>query len=164
MAPFRDAPPELRHAAGNIPMTRRRILHLTAVAAAGTLVSSCGPATEEAPKDAADVLSAAGFSAPALEASVTDGPLEGGEEWSKVVAFSGPRDEVEAWISENFEDGIQSEAYKDDMAAAVERLGTGVQKQGDRLAEGVEGGVAFLVVVGQGETPEVHVAVRRTGR
>lgn len=128
-------------------------------------MSSCGPTTtENTPRDAEEILSAAGFSAPTLETAVTGGMLEDGEEWSKVVTFSGPSEEVEAWIAENFDSGIQSEAYKDDMATAVERLGTGVQKQGDRLTEGVEGSVAFLVVVGQGENPEVHVAVRRTGR
>ena len=150
---------------GSAPRSRRHFLHLTAVAAVGALLSACGPAEEEnTPMDADEILSAAGFSAPTLETAVTDGMLEDGEEWSKVVTFSGPSEEVEAWIAENFDSGIQSEAYKDDMATAVERLGTGVQKQGDRLTEGVEGSVAFLVVVGQGENPEVHVAVRRTGR
>src|SRR5690606_23785154 len=142
---------------GKCPRSRRHFLHLTAVAAFGALLSACGPAEEEnTPMDADEILSAAGFSAPTLETSVTEGMLEGAEAWSKVVTFSGPSEEVEAWIAENFDSGIQSEAYKDDMATAVERLGTGVQKQGDRLTEGVEGSVAFLVVVGQGENPEVH--------
>ena len=146
-------------------MTRRRFLHLTAVTAVGVLLSSCGPAPKEhSPRKPVDILSAVGFSTPTLEASVTDGPLKGGEEWSKVITISGPSEDVEAWVAENFPGGIQSEAYKDDMAAAVEQLGTGVQEQGGRLTEGVEGGVAYLVVVGQGENPEVHVAVRRTGR
>lgn len=146
-------------------MSRRRFLHLTAVTAAGAFLSSCAPVSkEDTPMDADEILSAAGFSAPTVETAVTDGILKHGEKWSKVVTFSGPSEEVEAWIAKNFDSGIQSEAYKDDMATAVERLGTGVQKQGDRLTEGVEGSVAFLVVVGQGENPEVHVAVRRTGR
>ena len=50
------------------------------------------------------------------------------------------------------------------MAKYVERLGTGVQKEGDRIASGSDGAITTLVVVGQGETPEVHVVVRRTGR
>ena len=146
-------------------MNRRSVLHLTAFAVGAALLSACGPAEKEnTPRDAEEILSAAGLSVPTLETSVAHGPLEGGEEWSKVVTFCGPSDEVEAWVAENFDSGIQSEAYKDDMATAVERLGTGVQKQGDKLTEGVEGSVAFLVVVGQGENPEVHVAVRRTGR
>lgn len=148
-------------------MTRRRLLHLTAVTAVGVLLSSCGPDPKEhSPRKAVDILSAVGFSTPTLEASVADGPLtlKGGEEWSKVITISGPSEDVEAWVAENFPGGIQSEAYKDDMAAAVEQLGTGVQEQGGRLTGGVEGGVAYLVVVGQGENPEVQVAVRRTGR
>lgn len=111
-----------------------------------------------------EVLSAADLTTPALDTSVADAPLAGAEAWSKVVAFTGSSDEVEAWVDENFPDGIESEAYKDDMAAAVERLGAGVQKKGDRIAQGTEGSVVLLLVVGQGDTPKVHAAVRRTGR
>ena len=146
-------------------MSRRLFLHLTTAAVAGALLSACGPTeTENIPMDADEILSAAGLSAPSLEASVADGPLEGDEEWSRIVTFTGPSDQVESWIEENFQNGIESKAYKDDMASAVERLGTGVQRKGDRIVEGADGGIVFLVVVGQGETPEVHVAVRRTGR
>ena len=165
MASLWGDPPEQLRGTRVRSVNRRHALHITAVIAAGALVSSCGPATREnTSMDADEILSAAGLSAPALETSVTDGPLQGGEEWSKVVTFSGPSDDVEAWVTENFDNGIQSEAYKDDMAAAVERLGDGVQKQGDRVTEGAEGSVAYLVVVGQGKTPGVHAAVRRTGR
>jgi hypothetical protein len=144
-------------------VNRRRVLHLTALAAAGALLSACGPTdTEDPPMDADEILSAAGLTAPALETSVTEAPLEDGEEWSRLVTFSGTPNEIEAWVAENFPSGIESAAYKDDMAAAVERLGIGVQKKGDRITDGVEGSIAFLVVVGQGERPEVHVAVRRT--
>lgn len=146
-------------------MSRRHFLHLTTAALAGTLLGACGPAdTENAPMDADEILSAAGLTIPPLDTTVTDAPLDGAEAWSKLVTFAGPSDQVEAWLEENFPSGIESEAYKDDMASAVERLGAGVQKKGDRITEGVEGAVAFLVVVGQGDAPEVHVAVRRTGR
>lgn len=114
--------------------------------------------------DAEQILSEAGFEAPDLEMTVTDGPLEGGEEWSRIVTFTGPADEVEAWVSENFPSGIESRAYKDDMQIAAAQLGDGVQKKGDRLASGTRESIAFVVVVGQGEEPTVHVAVRRTGR
>ncbi|MGO1286401.1 MAG: hypothetical protein ACTHWF_13940 [Brachybacterium sp.] len=146
-------------------MSRRRFLHLTTIAAVGGLLSACGPTdTENSPVTAEEILAAAGLTAPAHDADAIDGPLAGDEAWSKVVAFSGTSDQVEAWVAENFPSGIESRAFKDDLATAVERLGAGVQKEGDRIAEGVEGSVAFLVVVGQGEEPEVHVAVRRTGR
>lgn len=41
-----------------------------------------------------------------------------------------------------------------------------VSKNSDRIAEGVEGwsSAPFLVIVDQGEAPEVHVAVQPTGR
>lgn len=146
-------------------MSRRRFLHLTTAVVAGALLGACDPTdSEDTPMNAEEILSAAGLTAPELDASATDAPLEGEEAWSKMVTFAGPSDQVEAWVEENFPSGIESEAYKDDMASAVERLGAGVQMKGDRLTEGVEGSVAFLVVVGQGEAPEVHVAVRRTGR
>lgn len=146
-------------------MSRRRFLHLTTAAVTGALLSACGlTTTENPPMDADEILPAAGLTMPALDTSVADAPLEGEEAWSKVVSFTGSSQEVDAWVGENFPSGIESEAYKDDMTSTVERLGAGVQKKGDRIAEGVEGSVAFLVVVGQGESQEVHVAVRRTGR
>lgn len=146
-------------------MSRRRFLHVSTAAVAGALLSACSRTEmENAPRDADEFLSAAGFTAPALDAAVADAPLKGEEAWSAVVTFAGTHDEIDAWVQENFPGGIGSEAYKDDMATAVERLGTGVQKKGDRIASGVEGSVVFLVVVGQGDAPEVHVAVRRTGR
>ncbi|ATG50091.1 hypothetical protein CFK38_00065 [Brachybacterium vulturis] len=146
-------------------MSRRRFLHLTTIAAVGGLLNTCGPTdTENSPMTAEEILAAAGFTAPALDADTADVPLEGDEVWSNVVTFSGTSSEVEAWVSEIFPSGIESKAFKDDMATAVERLGAGVQKKDDRIAEGVEGSVAFLVVLGQGEEPQVHVAVRRTGR
>lgn len=114
--------------------------------------------------DAEEVLAAAGLTTPALRVTVTDAPLKGTEAWSKVVAFTGSSDEVDAWVDENFPSSIESQAYKDDMATAVERLGTGVQKAGDRMTEGVNGSIVYLVVVGQGDAPEVNVAVRRTRR
>lgn len=146
-------------------MRRRLFLQLTSAAATATLLSACNSTyTEDPPMDADEILSAAGLTEPALETAVAEAPLRGDEAWSAVVTFRGSSDEVEAWVEENFPSGIDSEAYKDDMAAFVERLGAGVQKKGDRIVEGVEGSVAYLVVVGQGEAPEVHVAVRRTGR
>lgn len=77
------------------------------------------------PTKAEETLFAAGLTAPSLEASVADGPLEGEEVWSEVVTFSSPSDEVEAWVAGNFPGGIESEANKGDIAAAVERLDTG---------------------------------------
>lgn len=146
-------------------MSRRRFLHLTTIAAVGGLLSACGPTDAgNSPMSAEETLAAAGLTVPALDADTADSPLTGDEAWSTVVTFSGTSDQVEAWVAENFPSGIESRAFKDDMATAVERLGAGVQKKGDRITEGVEGSVAFLVVVGQGEEPEVHVAVRRTGR
>ncbi len=129
------------------------------------LLAACGkPDTEETEMDAQTVLEAAGLGAPNVEASVADAPLQGDEKWSRVVTFSGPADEIDAWVEDNFPDGIESRAFKDDMAAATERLGDGVQKKGDRIAEGVEGSAAFVVVIGQEDEPVVHVAVRQTGR
>lgn len=146
-------------------MSRRLFLHLTTAALAGSLLSACDPTDPEStPMDADEILSAAGLTTPTLDTSVTEAPLEGAEVWSRVVTFAGSSEEVEAWVEENFPSGIGSEAHQDDMAAFAERLGAGVQKKGDRIVESVEGSVAYLVVVGQGETPEVHVAVRRTGR
>jgi len=151
--------------AGDRLVSRRRFLHLTAATATGALLSACGPTEmEDSQMDADEILSAASLATTALDTTVADAPLEGDEAWRKVVTFTGSRDEVEAWVEENFPSGIESEAYKDDMAAFAERLGTGVQKKGDRIVEGVEGSVVFLVVVGQGDSPQVHVAVRRTGR
>ena len=146
-------------------MSRRRFLHLTRAAATGVLLTACDPAEKEkSPMGADEILSAAGLTTPDLETTVIDAPLEGTEKWSNVVTFSGPSDEVEAWVTDNYPNGIGSTAYKDDMAEYVERLGTGVQKEGDRIASGSDGAITTLVVVGQGETPEVHVVVRRTGR
>jgi hypothetical protein len=127
------------------------------------LLAACGkPDAEETEMDAETVLEAAGLSAPDVETSVADAPLQGDEKWSRVVTFSGPASQIDAWVTDNFPDGIESRAFKDDMAAASERLGDGVQKKGDRIAEGVEGSAAFVVVVGQEDEPVVHVAVRQT--
>lgn len=110
------------------------------------------------------ILAAAALAASETAATVEDGVLKGDEAWSTVVTFSGSVEQIEAWVEASFPGGIESKAYKDDLAVAVERRGEGVQKKGDRLAEGVEGSTAFVVVVGQEAEPVVHAAVRRTGR
>lgn len=98
-------------------MSRRRFLHLTTAAATGVLLTACDPAEKEkSPMGADEILSAAGLTTPDLETTVIDAPLEGTEQWSKVVTFSGPSDEVEAWVTDNYPNGIGSTAYKDDMA------------------------------------------------
>ncbi|MBK0331579.1 hypothetical protein I8D64_09200 [Brachybacterium sp. MASK1Z-5] len=146
-------------------MRRRALLPLLPLAVGTMLLAACGNSDpEETEMDAETVLDAAGLSAPDLEASVADAPLKGDEAWSRVVTFSGPADVIDAWVADNFPDGIESRAFKDDMAAATERLGDDTQKKGDRIAEGVEGSAAFVVVVGQEDEPVVHVAVRQTGR
>ncbi|MGY5766579.1 hypothetical protein ACXET9_15435 [Brachybacterium sp. DNPG3] len=146
-------------------MSRRRFLRLTSVSIAATLLGACGSVASTAvPSDAAGVLSAAELTTPSLDIEVTDAPLRGNEHWSRVVSFAGPSDAVEAWVAENFPGSIESTAYKADMAAYVERLGTGVQQRGDRITQGVVGAVGMLVVVGQGEEPAVHVAVHRSSR
>jgi len=146
-------------------VNRRGILHLATFTLAGALLSACDDTdAEETPMDAEQILAAAALAAPETEASVEDGVLKGDEAWSKVVTFSGSAEQIEAWVEASFPGGIESKAYKDDLAVAVERLGEGVQKKGDRLAEGVEGSTAFVVVVGQEAEPVVHAAVRRTGR
>ncbi|MCG7310738.1 hypothetical protein [Brachybacterium sp. ACRRE] len=146
-------------------MRRRALLPLLPLAVGTMLLAACENSDpEETEMDAETVLDAAGLSAPDLEASVADAPLKGDEAWSRVVTFSGPADVIDAWVADNFPDGIESRAFKDDMAAATERLGDGTQKKGDRIAEGVEGSAAFVVVVGQEDEPVVHVAVRQTGR
>lgn len=129
------------------------------------LLAACEkPDPKESDMDAESVLDAAGLSAPDLKTTVADAPLQGDEEWSRVVTFSGPADQIDAWVTDNFPGGIESRAFKDDMASATERLGDGVQKKGDRIAEGTEGSAAFVVVIGQEDEPVVHVAVRQTGR
>ncbi|GAB4097237.1 hypothetical protein GCM10028787_27120 [Brachybacterium horti] len=135
----------LHHRATVGPVNRRTALLLTAAALPTVLL--------------------AGYDgAPPIEASVADGVLQGDEAWSRVVTFSGSAEQIEAWVEASFPGGIESKAHKDDLAVAVERLGEGVQKKGDRLAEGVEGSTAFVVAVGQEDEPVVHAAVRRTGR
>lgn len=147
-------------------MNRRRTVLLLAAALPSGLLTACAgsPFEDEAPSDAEQILAAAALAAPEAEASIEDGALQGDEAWSKVVTFSGSAEQIEAWVEASFPGGIESKAYKDDLAVAVERLGEGVQKKGDRLAEGVEGSTAFVVVVGQEAEPVVHAAVRRTGR
>ena len=146
-------------------MNRRDVLLLAAAPHAGPLTACTGrPSEAEAPSDAEQILAAAALAAPETEASVEDGVLQGDEAWSKVVTFSGSAEQIEAWVEASFPGGIESTAYKDDLAVVVERLGEGVQKKGDRLAEGVEGSTAFVVVVGQEDEPVVHTAVRHTGR
>ncbi|MCW1804338.1 hypothetical protein [Brachybacterium squillarum] len=126
-------------------MNRRTALLLTAAALPAVLLAGCDGTPEEdaAPADAAGILEAAGLAAPGagasdgappIEASVADRVLQGDEAWSKVVTFSGSAEQIEAWIEANFSGGIESKAHKDDLAVAVERLGEGVQKKGDRLA------------------------------
>lgn len=165
----------LHHRATVGPVNRRTALLLTAAALPAVLLAGCDGAPEEdaAAADAAGILEAAGLAAPGagasdgappIEASVADGVLQGDEAWSRVVTFSGSAEQIEAWVQASFPGGIESKAYKDDLAVAVERLGEGVQKKGDRLAEGVEWSTAFVVAVGQEDEPVVHAAVRRTGR
>jgi hypothetical protein len=146
-------------------MRRRALLPLVPLTVGTMLLAACEePALEEDELDAGTVLTAAGLSTPDLETSVADAPLQGDETWSRVVTFSGPADEIDAWVADNFPSGIESRAFEDDMAAATERLGDGVQKKGDRIAEGVEGSAAFVVVIGQEDEPVVHAAVRQTER
>lgn len=114
--------------------------------------------------NADEILAEAGFESPDLETQVADGPLQGDEQWSRIVTFTGSAEQVEAWVEANFAEGIASRAYRDDQEIAVAQLGEGVQDKGDRLASGTHGSVAFVVVVGQEMEPTVHVAVRRTGR
>lgn len=129
------------------------------------MLAGCGGVdTKESSEDADSILAAAGFSMPEMETSVADAPLKGDEKWSKVVTFSGPGNDIDAWVEDNFSDGIESRAFKDDMATATERLGEGVQKKGDLIAEGTAESTAFVVVVGQEDEPVVHVAARETAR
>ena len=170
------------HARATVGLVNRRTaLLLTAAALPALLLAGCDDAPEEeaAPADAAGILEAAGLAAPGagvsdgappIEATVEDGVLQGEEAWSRVVTFSGSAEQIEAWVEASFPGGIESKAFENDLAVAVERLGEGVQKKGDRLAEGIGpssgtgGSTAFVVVVGQEAEPVVHAAVRRTGR
>ncbi|MDN5895932.1 MAG: hypothetical protein L0H93_18145 [Nocardioides sp.] len=146
-------------------MRRRRFLHLPAIATLALFTAACGPPhLEDVSEDGDMILSEAGFSPPDLEMQVIEGPSEVTSEWSHVVIFSGPATEVEAWVEANFPNGIESRAYKDNMQIAVDQVGEGVQKKGDRLASGAHGPVVFVVVVGQESEPTVHVAVRSTVR
>lgn len=165
-SPPRGRPDGADAHAGLGPLSRRRVLRgVTSLVLGTALLSACDPVGDvEAsgvPDHAHDVLSEAGLSAPPGESEVTDGPLQQGLAWSRIVTFSGPSGPIEDWVAANFDTGIESHAVRDDMPTAVEQFGTGVQRKGDRIADGVHGSVFFIVVVGQEDEPVVHVAVRR---
>lgn len=141
-------------------MKRRSIL---VVAPAITMMlSACMREDSGVQMDAREVLEFAGLTVPDAEAEVIDGPRADELDVAKVVRFSAPAAIVEDWILENFASGIQSHAYKDDMEVALEKIGKGVQKKGDRIAGGIHEGVGFQVVVGHGDEPVVHVGVQKS--
>lgn len=72
------------------------------------------------------ILAAAALAAPETEATFEDRLLKGDEAWSTVAPFSGSAEQIEAWVEASFPGGIESKAYTDDLAVAVERLGEGV--------------------------------------
>lgn len=147
-------------------MHRRRALHVLTALTGVAALTACGRAAPEetAPATPEAILAAAGFAPPPTDAEVTDGTLKGDEPWSRIVTFAGTPEQVDGWIRDSFDGDLESRAYEDDQSMATERLGEGIQKKGDRIASGVHGSVAFVVVVGQEADPVVHAAVRRTGR
>lgn len=141
-------------------MNRRNFLQGAACLAATSLfAAACASTDMENIADNPDMLlSEGGFTAPDLDMQIVDSPLEDADRWNRIITFSGPAPKVEDWVEENFPDGIDTRAESDDLQVVVARLGEGVQKKGDRVADGSHESPYFVVVVGQEEEPTVHVA------
>lgn len=142
-------------------MIRRSFLHGAAcLAALSVLTSACASTDMESIANNPDMLlSEGGFTAPDLDMRIVDSPLKDPDRWNHIITFSGPSPNIEGWVKENFPNGIDYRAESDDLQVAVSRLGDGVQKKGDRVADGSRETPAFVVVVGQEEEPTVHVAM-----
>lgn len=144
----------------------RRRLILTAVGLSALVACDATrreePTEKEKTMDAHDMLTAAGLSVPEAELTMKNLEPIGDQQWRGVVVFSGESALIENWVDENFASGIQSTAYKDDMATYAEFLGEGVQKEGDRITEGAHESVQYVVIVGQETQPVVHVGVARS--
>ncbi|APX33959.1 hypothetical protein BH708_15990 [Brachybacterium sp. P6-10-X1] len=151
-------------------MNRRRFLRgASALPAFALLASGCGAirrtgSDDGIPGSAEEILAAVDLPRPDFPVRLDAGPIRGDEQWSKTVIFTRDAARIEDWIDTAFEGGITSRAQADDEEEPATRLGTGVQKKGDRVTSGTHGPHAYVVVVGQQDRPTVHVGVRREGR